>query len=136
MTNNLVTDYPQVAGKKVEFQLRCAHPPREHEDAFIDIVKRQHMILQVSTSHGSRLERRLRRLQSPPTRAGGFPPRASVRSAVLVRSILYRLHARAIRVDLAQGRNALDLPPVSFSPTASGLRVRTVHVTELSGGVQ
>jgi hypothetical protein len=43
MTSNLFSDYPQVAGKKVEFQLRCTYPPGEREETFIDIVTRKHL---------------------------------------------------------------------------------------------
>jgi hypothetical protein len=39
----LARDYPAVAGKSVELQLRCSYPLGEREEQFVDIVRRQHL---------------------------------------------------------------------------------------------
>ena len=42
-TRRLAADYPSVADKRVEFQLRCSYPPGAREEEFIEIVWRQHL---------------------------------------------------------------------------------------------
>ena len=38
----LKADYPQVSGEPVRIELRCAYPPGEREEKFLDIAVRNH----------------------------------------------------------------------------------------------
>ena|ERR1043165_5372751 len=39
----LVADYPNMADKRVDFQLRCSYPPGTREEEFLDIIRRRHL---------------------------------------------------------------------------------------------
>lgn len=40
---SLLSDFPDMAGKPITIELRCAEPPGERESSFLDIVERRHL---------------------------------------------------------------------------------------------